>query len=175
MISPERVAQVFVEIADTLVDDFDLIEFLQKVTARSSELSDTRDAGLLLADRSGQLQLLAATDERAERIEVFQVQTLEGPCQDCFAQGTAIINLDLTEATDRWPRFAPKAVSLGYRSVHAFPLRLRGEVFGALNLFGDAPGQLSESEAAVIQSLADIATIGLLQERTIKRGELLTE
>jgi transcriptional regulator with GAF, ATPase, and Fis domain len=175
MIAPERLARVFVEVADTLVDEFDLVEFLQMVAARTADLVDARAAGLLLADHRGRLQLMAASDERAELVELFQVQTHQGPCQDCYARGEAVINADLAAATDRWPQFAPLAVSAGFRSVHAFPMRVRRRVLGALNLFGDDPGLLSEADAAVIQGLADIATIGLLQERTIKHGEVLTE
>jgi transcriptional regulator with GAF, ATPase, and Fis domain len=175
MIAPDRLARVFVEVADTLVDEFDVVEFLQMVAARTADLVDARAAGLLLADPQGRLQLMAASDERAEMVELFQVQTLQGPCQDCFARGEAVINADLASATNSWPEFAPLAVSAGFRSVHAFPMRVRRRVLGALNLFGDDPGRLSEADAAVIQGLADIATIGLLQERTIKHSEVLTE
>lgn len=175
MIAPDRLARVFVEMADTLVDEFDLIEFLQMVTLKASDLVGARAAGLLLGDSRGRLQLMAASDERAELVELFQVQNLEGPCQDCYSQGEAVVNADLAEAADRWPGFAPLAVSAGFTSVHAFPLRLRRQVLGALNLFGGEAGQLSVEDAGVVQGLADIASIGLLNERAIRRGEVLTE
>ena len=171
----ERVAEVFVEAADTLVDEFDLIEFLQRVTTHTSELVGAAAAGLLLADNQGRLQLMAASDERAKMLEVFQIQAREGPCQDCFRQGSAVINTDLQEAHAQWPLFAPRAVAAGFRSVHAFPLRLRKRVIGALNLFGNDVGQMPTGDMRVIQALADIATIGLLQERAIRAGEVLTE
>ena len=174
-VSAERVAEVFVEVADTLVDEFDLIEFLQRVTTHTSELGGAAAAGLLLADNQGRLQLMAASDERAKMLEVFQIQSHEGPCQDCFRTGYAVMNADLREAHLSWPRFAPHAVAAGFRSVHAFPLRLRKRVIGALNLFGNDVGGMRASETRVIQALADIATIGLLQERAIRRGEVLTE
>ena len=174
MIASDRLAEVFVEVADTLVDEFDLIEFLQLVTAQASELLDARAAGLLLSDSRGRLQLMAASDERAEMVELFQVQSLEGPCQDCYRQGRAVLVSDLREAADQWPRFAPQAVDAGFRSVHAFPLRLRREVIGALNLFGDNTGQMSPEEASMVQAFADVATIGLLQERAIREREVLT-
>jgi transcriptional regulator with GAF, ATPase, and Fis domain len=175
MIAPDRLARVFVEVADTLVDEFDLIEFLQMVATKTSDLVDARAAGLLLVDSRGRLQLMAASDERAELVELFQVQNLEGPCQDCFRTGEAVVNADLAEAGDRWPGFAPLAVSAGFQSVHAFPMRLRRQVLGALNLFGGDAGVLSTADAGVVQGLADIASIGLLNERAIKRGEVLTE
>jgi transcriptional regulator with GAF, ATPase, and Fis domain len=174
-VSTERLAEVFVEVADTLVDEFDLIEFLQMVTARTSDVAGVEAVGLLLADHQGRLQLMAASDERATMLELFQVQALEGPCQDAFRRGTPVVNADLREADSNWPRFAPRAVEAGYRSVHAFPLRLRHEVIGALNLFGAEAGLLSPADAHVIQALADVATIGLLQERAIRRGEVLAE
>ena len=174
-ISAERLAEVFVQVADTLVDEFDLIEFLQMVTSQTSELVDARDAGLLLADHQGRLQLMAASDERTQMLELFQVQTVEGPCQDCFREAQPVVNADLRGAGDRWPNFAPRAVAAGFRSVHAFPLRLRKDVIGALNLFGDDVGQMEENDAAVVQALADVATIGLMQERAVRRGEVLSE
>ncbi len=175
MIASEQLARVFVEMADTLVDEFDLIEFLQMVTSQTSELLDARAAGLLLADPKGGLQLMAASDERAEMVELFQVQAHEGPCQDCYRHGAAVVNADLRLAADRWPQFAPLAVAAGYQSVHAFPLRLRRHVIGALNLFGSEPGEISPADADVVQALADVATIGLLQERAIREGQVLTE
>ncbi|MCW2796409.1 GAF and ANTAR domain-containing protein [Nocardioides sp.] len=174
-IQAERLAEVFVELADTLVDEFDLIEFLQILTIRTSDLIEARAAGLLLADNHGRLRLMAASDERAELLELFQVQSLEGPCQDCYREGVAVSTTDLSTAADRWPRFAPRAVAAGYRSVHAFPLRLRKDVIGALNLFGTEPGPMEPAGARIVQALADVATIGLLQERTIHRGDVLTE
>lgn len=171
----DKVAEVFVQVADTLVDDFDVIEFLSMVTEHTSELSSATAAGLLLADHKGRLQLMAASNEEARALEMFQAQAVEGPCQDCFRQGEPVVNADLAAASDRWPRFAPRAVEAGFRSVHAFPMRLRGQVIGALNMFGDEPGRMEPDDVRVVQALADIATIGLLQERAVRHGEVLTE
>ena len=174
-ISPERLARVFVEVADTLVAEFDVIEFLQMVTTHTSDLVDARAAGLLLADPAGRLQMMAASDERAEMLELFQAQAIEGPCQDAFRSGVPVVNVDLREAGHLWPQFAPRAVALGYHSVHAFPMRLRSEMVGALNLFSGETGQIDQTDAQMVQALADVATIGLMQERAIRRGEVLAE
>src|SRR4051794_4986936 len=175
MLSADRVAEVFVEVADTLVDDFDVIDFLQLVTAHTSELVPGTAVGLLLVDAEQRLQVMAASDDRTELLELFQVQSRQGPCQDCFTTGEAVVNADLEQAAGRWPLFAPRAVQAGFRSVHAFPLRLRGEIIGALNLFHPDVGTLADDVARILQALADVATIGLLQERAIRRGEQLTE
>ena len=160
---------------DTLVSEYDVIEFLQTLTTRASELVSARATGLLLADQSGRLRVTAASDERAQMLELFQVQEVDGPCQDCVRDGTQVVDPDLRDATDRWPSFAPHAVAASFRSVHAFPMRLRGEVIGALNLFGDAPGLLDDSDVRTVQALADMATVGLLQERAVRRNESLSE
>jgi GAF domain-containing protein len=174
-LAAERVAEMFVEFADTLVVEFDLVEFLQMVTTRASELVGSAAAGLLLADPQGQLQFMAASDERTELLELFQVQSHEGPCQDCFRRAAPVVNADLRDAADRWPQFAPRAVAAGFRSVHAFPMRLRQDVIGALNLFGTDVGRMETGDVRTVQALADVATIGLLQERTVRKGEVLTE
>lgn len=175
IVSPDRLGEIFVEVADTLVDEFDLIEFLQMVSSRTSDLVDAHAAGLLLADDNGRLQLMAASNEQAQMLELFQVQALEGPCQDCYREGRPVVNQDLRAAGDRWPHFAPRAVAAGYRSVHAFPMRLRRQVIGALNLFGTEPGRMAESDVRIVQALADVATIGILQERTLREREGLTQ
>ncbi len=174
-VSPERLAEVFVEVADTLVDDFDLIEFLQMLTTRTAELIGVPAVGLLLADAHGHLQVMAASDEATRLLELFQVQIREGPCLDAYATQTPVINADLRTAADRWPTFAPQATALGFRSVHALPLRLRAKVIGALNLFGTQAGGLEPGDVKIVQALADVATIGLLQERAIHQGEILTQ
>jgi GAF domain-containing protein len=174
-VSPERLAEVFVEVADTLVDDFDLIEFLQMLTSRTAELIGVPAVGLLLADVHGCLQVMAASDEATRLLELFQIQICEGPCLDAYATQAPVVNADLRTAKDRWPMFAPRATAVGFRSVHALPLRLRAKVIGALNLFGTQAGGLEPGDVKVVQALADVATIGLLQERAIRHGEILTE
>lgn len=175
MIAVDRLARVFVEVADTLVDDFDVVEFLEALTQHTAEVSDAASAGLLLADPHGRLQYMAASHESVKLLELFQLQYDEGPCLDCFRTGVAVVNSDLHQAEQRWPRFAPRAVDAGFQSVHAFPLRHRQKVIGALNLFSTDTGALEPTDVGIIQCLADIATIGLLQERTISSAEILTE
>ena len=175
MIATSRLAEVFVEVADTLVDDFDVIEFLELVTRHTAEISQAASAGLLLADPHGRLQYMASSAESVRLLELFQLQYQEGPCLDCFRTAAPVVNTDLSEAEGRWPHFAPRAVAAGFQSVHAFPLRHRRRVIGALNLFSTDTGRFEDPDVRIIQSLADIATIGLLQERDIRSAEILTE
>ena len=170
-----RLGQVLVQIADTLVDDFDLVEFLQMVTAHAADLTGTHAAGLLLADERDRLHFMAASDEQVRLLELFQVSVEEGPCQDCFVYGYAVTNADLQKASDRWPVFAPAAVAAGFTSVHAFPLRLRQQVVGSMGLFSATSTKVDPAEAQIMQALADVATIGILQERTIRRSEIVTQ
>lgn len=174
-VSTERLADVFVEFADTLIDDYDVIEFLLMVTTRTAELFGASDVGLLLADQRDRLQFMAASNEDVKRLELFQLQVDDGPCRDAFQTGRPVVNADLQDAGDRWPHFAPRASADGYRSAHAFPLRLRKEVIGAIGVLGTDVGNWDEAEVHVAQALAHVATIGLLQERAIRRGEVLAE
>jgi len=175
-VSPTRLATIFVEVADTLVDEFDLIEFLQMLTDRAADLVDAGAVGLVLADQRGQLEFMAGSNENAKLLELFQLQAQEGPCLEAFRSGEPVINVDLSQASGRWPSFAPQATAAGFQSVHAFPLRLRNQVIGAMNVFGRTRGgDLHGTDVSIMQALADVATIGLLQERAIRRGEVLTE
>ena len=175
-ISAERVARVFVEVADTLVAEFDLIDFYHLLATRTANLLDASAVGLLIADHRGRLEFMGASDENVRLLELFQVQEQEGPCLDAYRTGEPVVNADLREATLRWPAFAPHASAAGYRSVHAFPLRLRADRIGALNVFSaKVGGYLGDADIQIVQAIADIATIALLQEQAITRGEVLTE
>jgi transcriptional regulator with GAF, ATPase, and Fis domain len=170
----QQLAEAFVEMADTLVDDFDLMEFLHRLTDRCVSLLDVSAAGLLLTDQRGALRMVAASTEETRLLELFQLQTDQGPCVDCFRTGRPVAVADLA-ATDRWPRFVAAARETGFASVHALPMRLRTEVIGALNLFGTQPGGLDENTVRLGQAFADVATIGLLQARAIGRRDTLAE
>jgi GAF domain-containing protein len=170
----QLLSETFVELTDTMVADFDVIDFLQVLTDRSAQLLDVSAAGLLLADQRGELRVVAASSEAARLLELLQVQLDQGPCLDCFRSGQAVTATDL--ATDRrWPRFADAAAQAGLGAVQALPMRLREQVIGALNLFRTAPGDFDPVNVRVGQALADVATIGLLQERSMRRRDTLNE
>jgi len=169
-----QLSDVFVEMADTLVDDFDVIDFLHTLTERCVQLLGVSAAGLLLTNEDDTLQVVAASSERTRLLELFQLQTDQGPCVDCFRTGQPISVTDLPTA-GRWPRFTAAAAEVGFAAVHALPMRLRTEVIGALNLFDTGPSALDDDKLRIGQALADVATIGLLQQRAIHRRDALTE
>lgn len=175
MISTNRMAEVFVDVADTLVGDFDLIDFLHGLTVHATEFTGSPAVGLLLSDVSGGLSHVAASSEDAQLLELLQLQHSEGPCVECLETGQPISVEDLADDVDRWPNFSPAALAAGITNVHAFPLRLRDEVIGALNVFGRAEETMAIDDSRLVQSLADLATIAIVQERAIARAETLTE
>ncbi|MER5469065.1 GAF and ANTAR domain-containing protein [Streptomyces sp. NPDC002935] len=171
----QLLAKTFVELADNLVADFDLIDFLRLLTDRCVGMLGASAAGVLLADRDGELRVMAASDEQVRLLELFQLQNDEGPCLDCFRTGAPVIVTDLNEEADRWPRFVAAAHRSGFGSVQALPMRLRDEVVGALNLFRTDPGPFDPDAMPLAQALADVATISLLQQRTAHRSTVLNE
>lgn len=175
MDSPQRLAEVFVELADTLVEEFDVVDLLQLLTERCVELLDADAAGLMLADERGDLRLMAATTERMRLVELLELQAAEGPCRDCYLTGRPVVNVKLADAHGRWPVFTGAAVAAGFGGTHALPMRLRGRVIGALNLFTDASVDLSDDDVAVGQAMADVATIGLLHERNLREQTAVSE
>ncbi|WP_329360763.1 GAF and ANTAR domain-containing protein [Streptomyces sp. NBC_01483] len=168
-------AKTFVELADNLVADFDLIDFLRLLTDRCVGMLGASAAGVLLADRDGELRVMAASDEQVRLLELFQLQNDEGPCLDCFRTGAPVIVANLSGEADRWPRFVAAAHRSGFGSVQALPMRLRDEVVGALNLFHATPGPFESDATPLAQALADVATISLLQQRTAHRSTVLNE
>jgi len=171
----ELLSDAFVELADTLVADFDVIDFLHLLTRRSVQLLDASAAGVLLADPRGELRLVAASTEAVRVLELFQLQNDQGPCLDCFRTGQPVAAPDLIAAGQIWPQFAAAARQAGFAAVQALPMRLRDQVIGALNLFQATAGGLGPEDVRVGQALADVATIGLLQQRGTRRSETLNE
>jgi transcriptional regulator with GAF, ATPase, and Fis domain len=167
-------AEAFVEAADTLVADFDVIDFLHTLAERCVQLLDVDAAGLMLADQHGALHATASSAENARLLELFELQADAGPCVDCYRTGQPVVNADLRANHERWPRFAEAAEATGYVSVHALPLRLRATTIGALNLFCAGPGPLTDEDVRTGQALADVATIGILAQRSLHQSELLT-
>jgi transcriptional regulator with GAF, ATPase, and Fis domain len=171
----ELLSDTFVDLADTMVADFDVIDFLHVLTDRSTALLGASAAGVLLADPRGQLRVAAASSEAAGVVELFQIQNDQGPCLDCFRNGRPVTAADLAVADQQWPRFAAAATAAGFYGVQALPMRLRNQVIGALNLFASEPGPFRPADLRVGQALADVATIGLLQERHLRRSETVAE
>jgi transcriptional regulator with GAF, ATPase, and Fis domain len=167
-------SDVFIEMADTLVDDFDVLEFLHTLTERCVQLLGVSAAGLMVTDGAGKLRVVAASSERTRLLELFELQTDEGPCVECFHTAAAV-SVDNLPTAGRWPRFTAAASEVGFAAVHALPMRLRSDVVGALNLFGTEPGALDRENLRIGQALADIATVGLLQQRAIRARDVLTE
>jgi GAF domain-containing protein len=165
MAREQRIVATFVEFADTLVADFDVVEFLHRVAERCVELLDCAETGVLIADATGGLRAMASSSERSEALELLQAQNDEGPCFECYRSGRPVFSEDLSADADRWPLFAPAAMRAGFGSVHAVPMRAHGQTIGALNLFRSRPGRLAEPDVPVSQGMADIAAIGLLNER----------
>jgi len=163
-------ARTFVELADTLVADFDLIDFVSTLVERCAELLGSAEVGLALSASRGELRVMASSSERMRALELIESQNDEGPCRDCLRSGEQVLNQRLEGAEARWPRFVPEAREAGIEMVHALPLRLRSDVIGAMNIFSTEQIELAPEDVNLTQALADAATIGILQERAIKHG-----
>jgi len=170
MTREQRIVETFVELADTMVDEFDVIEFLHRLAERCVELLDCTEAGLLLADAAGMLRVMASSSERSDALDLLQTQNDEGPCFECFHRGGPVYSANLLEELGRWPTFAPAAVQRGFCSVQALPMRVRGTTVGALNLFRSESGAMWDRDLPVGQGMADIAAVALLQERSVRES-----
>jgi hypothetical protein len=176
MLSREaQISQLFVELADTLVDDFDVAALLHRLAESCVELLQVDAAGLMLANGRGGLGLIAWSPDSIEKLELFELQSDEGPCLDTYRSGRANVNVNVLAAQQRWPRFTAAALASHMRSTHALPLRLRGDRIGAMNLFSTTDRALSAEDIVLGQALADVATIGLLQQRAIRERSILAD
>jgi GAF domain-containing protein len=167
--------RTLVELADTLVAEFDVVELLTVVSDRCVDVLDVAAAGIMLVAADGDLRVMASSSEAMRVLELFEIQSQEGPCLDCFRTGQPVVNQDLATANGRWPHFAPEALNGGFHSVHALPMRLRGTIIGALNLFHLEPGIMRQADVDAAQAFADMATIAILQHRAALEAQLVNE
>lgn len=174
MASQQRMLEILVEAVDSLIDDFDVIEFLHRLAARCVELLDIDAVGIMIIDPYGELQVIAASDEHTRLLELFALQHAQGPCVECYRTGQAQLNIDLLSprVTETFGPFAARARLAGFRTTHAIPMRLRHQIIGAVNLFHSRSGNMSEPDVRLSQALADVATIAILQQRTIEQGNI---
>jgi GAF domain-containing protein len=168
-------ARTLVELADTLVDNFDVVELLTLLTDRCVEALHVSAAGLMLLAPEGDLRVVASSSEEMRLVELFELQSDEGPCPDSYRTGEPVLNQNLAEDNGRWPRFGPVALEAGFKSVHAVPMRLRGVIIGALNLFRAEEGALKKADVVAAQALADVATIAILQHRAVIQTHIVNE
>jgi len=170
----DQLNRTFVELADTLVSHFDVPELLHTLAGRCVELFDFDAAGIMLVDDRRTLRVVASSNEQTRMLELFEIQSQEGPCTDCYASGETVIEKDL-ERSRQWPRFREEALGAGFRAVMAVPMALRHDVIGALNLFRRQPGRVVDDDRTACRALADVATIALIQERALRESRLLSE
>ena len=161
-----EIIRAFVDLSGELVEEYDVVETLAQLTASCASLLDIASAGLLLADGRGTLHLMASSSERTHHLEVFQLQREEGPCLDCYREGVAVPVPDLDAEEERWPQFCEAARAVGFRSVHALPMRLKDNVLGTLGLFGDETGPLADDDVALAQALVHVASVAIVNERS---------
>jgi len=161
-------SSTFLQLADTLVADFDIIDLLTMLADRCVELIDADAVGILLADADGALRVMAASNEQARLLELFQLQNDQGPCVEAFTSGQPVSCAALRDSIERWPRFTPYAVGAGFECVYAFPLRLRNSVIGALNLFKTQAGTMPAADVQLAQALADVASVAILQDQATR-------
>jgi GAF domain-containing protein len=171
----QALADTFVLLADTLVDDYDVVDLLDHLVNACVHVLEVTAAGLLLDDQKGNLALVASSSQESRLLELFLLQSNEGPCLDCVRTGAAVISDNLEDDLDRWPLFVPAARLAGFHSVAAVPMRLRNQTIGGLALFLDAPRPIPASNRRLAQALADVATIGILQQRSLHRSHALSE
>src|SRR4051812_21802593 len=175
MADAELIRQTFVELADTLVESYDLVDFLHGLAGRAVDLLDVAEAGIVLADERGDLQVLASSSERTRGVELLEVQRTGGACADAFRTGAPVRGHDRAAGAPRWPGFPDGAIEQGFPSAYALPRRLRAERIGALTLSSERTEGLSGEDERLGQAMADVATIGILQQRTVRRHQELTE
>lgn len=168
----EHLLATFVTLADSLVADYDIVELLQALVEECTALFDAADAGILLVNNRHDLEVIVSTSERSELVGLMQLRAGEGPCVEAITMGRVVSVANFDEIEERWPKFAHTARRLHYKAIHAIPLRLRDTTIGSLKLFRTHNGDLNAADSAAAQALGDVATISILQERSIRESDV---
>jgi GAF domain-containing protein len=169
------VVQSLVDLADTLVADYDVVDLLTGLADRCVKVLGVSAAGVMLASPNGDLRLVASSSEAMRVVELFELQAQEGPCLDAFRTGERVEHEKLRAGSGRWPRFSTVALEAGFQSAFALPLRLRDTTIGALNVFNVAQTPMDEADALVARAFADLATISVLQTRAADETQRVNE
>jgi len=167
-------SRAFVRLTTTLADEFDVVEFMHILSVDSVEILDAEAASVMLADARGGLRLIASSQERMQLLELFEIQSAQGPCLDAFGSGQ-IVQASATDSLGRWPVFATQASRAGFRAMCAVPLRARADTIGALNLYRLSDQQFSQAELEAAQALAQLATIAVVYEWAMRERSELNE
>ena len=165
------VVDTIIELADTLASDYDVGDLLHMLVERCVAVLDVAAGGVLLEAADGHLRVAAATSGKITELEELEIEAGDGACLEAYQRARQVLCGDLREAQHRWPRAAPKAVDLGIIAVCTFPLRLRSDCIGSLCLYRESPGELRDDQLRLAQAFADVAAIGILQQRTLASGE----
>ena len=174
-LTQQRLLETFVKLADTLIDDYDVVDLLQDLVETCRDVLDTTAAGILLADSRGELELVASTSEASRLVEMMQLAAEKGPCIDSYRSGRRVSVPDIAASKEEWWQFRGSALAQGFRSMDALPLRLRDTTIGTLNLLRSDEGAAPEDTIHAAQAFADVATIGILHERTLRESAILSE
>lgn len=170
----EKINDAFVRVAGTLIDDYDVVDLLSTLMNTCTELLDVQAGGILLTDTTGGLELVASTSEEAETVEIMTVAAGAGPCIESYTTGAVVSVPNIDEDAQSWPRFRRTALEQGFRAAHAIPLRLHGQVIGAMNLMSTDAGALSARDSRLAQALADVATVGIVHERNFRQPAVVS-
>jgi GAF domain-containing protein len=168
-------ARTFVELTDTLVDDFDVVEMMSRLADRCVDVLGVAAAGLMLVAPDGALRVIASSNEAMRVLELFELQSLAGPSLDCCATGQPVVNQALAAANGRWPQFSARALAAGFHSVHVLPMRLRRTIIGVLNLFQVKANEMGTVDIDIAQAFADVATVAILQHRAVHEAQVINE
>ncbi len=175
MTRESEVVRSLVEMADTLVDDYDVIDMLTGLADRCVQLLNVTAAGVMLASPAGSLGLVASSSEAMRLLELFELQAQQGPCLDAFRTGEPVEQQILRTEAGRWPSFSAAARRAGFRSALALPLRLRQTTFGALNLLSTAYTPMAAPDIVVARAFADLAALSIAQHRASAEAQRLNE
>jgi transcriptional regulator with GAF, ATPase, and Fis domain len=172
----ERLLEAFASLTNVLVDDYDVVDLLQRLVETCLTLLDVAEVGLLLEDpATGRLELVASSSEESTTVEAIQLAAYEGPCIETFERGEIVRVPDISAVAEEWAEFRDASAAEGFLSVCGIPMRLRDSTIGALNLFRTELGDLNDQDVRAAQTLAHVATIGVLNERSFRAADAVRE
>ena len=166
---------VLAEFAQLMTEDRSPQLVLERLASYCTELLPVHGVGVLLKTATGGLEAATANTEAGAIVEKAEAELGEGPCTDALASGEQVLAPDLERCAERWPRFVPLALDGGIRAIHGLPLTARGETLGSVDLVALEVLNLSATELATAQMLADVTVAYLVNIRAFEDKSALAD
>ncbi len=162
------------EFTGSIVNPFDLDELLHRLMGHATQVIDAAGAGVMLAGEQGDLEFVAASEQRVVEAEQHQAKLKSGACFEAYATNR-IVTVDDLSTDRRWPDYAQRVASLGLCSVLGVPMNAFGQTIGVINFYREAPSHWSPEDVDTAEIITSMGAGYVLSANHLRAQHTLSE